>query len=119
MTGALIPRRSRPADRLERLRRQARRALAPAAFIAETLAVTAGLFILITAAVLQFDPITVVGVWGSFLTHYAEAPPSSRAPIDRVLIVVLVILAAFVAACRWPGRRSSWRSYGRAGEGRA
>jgi hypothetical protein len=109
MTGALVVVRHQPVRRLDRIRGQAQWALARAAFAAETLAIAAGLLVLITFAILRFDPITASHEWGLFLTHYAAAAGPARAPVDRTLVVLMIALTGFVAACRWPATRSAWR----------
>lgn len=104
----VIPRRGRDGA-LARARRAAHWVLPRAAFLVETVAVAAGLFELVVFAMLQGNRLLAAHEWGLFLTHYAEAPASARAPVDLVLAAMALSVTLFVAACRLPAARLAWR----------
>jgi hypothetical protein len=93
---------------LNRTRRAAHWALPRAAFLVESVAVAVGLFELATFAMLQGDRLLAAREWGLFLTHYAQATASARAPVDLAAGGIVLGLSAFVAACRWPTARLTW-----------
>jgi hypothetical protein len=97
-------------SRLAATRRLAHRLLARAAFVVETLAVTAFLFGLMTLALLRANRVLVAHEWGLFLTHYATASVAAREPVDRTVGAGLAALAVFVGLCRWPAARLVWRA---------
>lgn len=94
---------------LARLRRGAHWALARAAFVVESVAVAIGFFELLTLAMLQGDRLLAAHEWGLFLIHYTAAAAPARTPVDLAMLTIALVLSAFVAACRWPAARLTWR----------
>ena len=109
MSRALIVCRARREGALTRWRRGAHWALARAGFVVECVAVAIGFLELLTFAMLQGDRLLAAHEWGLFFSHYAAAAATTRAPVDLALVGIVLALSGFVAACRWPAARLSWR----------
>lgn len=94
--------------RLAAFRRLAHAGLARAAFLVETAALSAAVFVLLTVLVVRADPLATAHEWGSFLDHYVAATPAARHPVDLFLVIVFAAVFAVTAWIRLPAARRVW-----------
>ena len=96
------------ADRLASFRRLSHAALARAAFVVETAALSALGFVLLTFLIVRADPLATAHEWGSFLDHYVAAAPAARHPVDLFLVTSFAVVFAVNAWIRLPAARRAW-----------
>lgn len=97
-----------PRNTLHAVRERAHWLVDRAAFGVETVLLAFGFFVLGTVAFFDGNGDLVVHEWALFLTHYASAAAEARRPVNEVLAVIALALAAFVAVCRWKAARLVW-----------
>ena len=99
---------------MARFRRRARHALAALVFGVECFALAGFWFLVLTFFVVRADPLATAHEWGSFLTHYVDAPPAARRP---VLLVIVALLAALFGLVTWVRISAAGRAPSRSVEG--
>ena len=96
------------AARLASFRRLSSAALARAAFVVETAALSAVGFVLLTFLIVRADPLATAHEWGAFLTHYVAAAPAARHPVDFFLFTSFAVVFSVNTWIRLPAARRAW-----------
>lgn len=90
---------------LKRLRILAHRTGSLIAFWVDCGCVAAVSLTFITFSLAGFDLVRAARLWGGFWTHFADAAPTSRAPVTATLIALWAATTLLTALCRAPGQR--------------
>jgi hypothetical protein len=99
--------RERPAVR--RVRQQLETLGRRLAFAVETLALGMLALEVLSFLVVRADWTGVAWEWGRFWTHYAQATPEARRPVEVALTAALATASGLIGWARLQAARASWR----------
>lgn len=104
---------------VERARHAAHSIADVTAFILESAFIGNSLFWLLTWGLLSFNWDFTAHEYGRFWSHYAQATPAARHPVELGALTVLIALSAFAAWTRLARAKPGWTPWPYARAGRA
>ena len=82
--------------------------LARAAFLLDSLSLAFLLLVFLSFLVVRADGLATAHEWALFLSHYVDASPGARAPVNRVLGCAMVLTTLLVAWTRMATAKLAW-----------